>query len=318
VTKLNKEKAAMTHLTQQARYQIAHDLRLGMTNKDIALGIGCSLRQLQREFKINGGRSSYSYDKAIQSRHQRAAKSAANHRLIPETTWTVLIEGMQRRLSPDQVIHSQHLQLSVSSAYRYLHRSKLKRIRRYLRQTRIKKRRGNLSWIRKATPYKQRPKEVMTRDCIGHTETDCIVGKRKESTKIVVLLDRALRHVRLGLAKNGTANEVAKHFIQWQQDDKLPILSITTDQGSEFAGLPAIFPDNLYFCEAGKPYQKGAVENMNGLIRQYLPKGMSFDHVTQAMLDKIADELNNRPRKRLGYKSPNQLLSEITAARQFV
>ncbi len=101
------------------------------------------------------------------------------------------------------------------------------------------------------------------------------------------------------------------------KDERLPILSITTDQGSEFAGLPRLFTDNLYACDPGKPYQKGAVENMNGLIRQYITKGKSLRHVTQAQLNYIANELNNRPRKRLGYRTPAQLLSEMTAARQF-
>lgn len=92
------------------------------------------------------------------------------------------------------------------------------------------------------------------------------------------------------------------------------MLTLTCDQGYEFSGLPELLPGRLYACDPGKPYQKGAVENMNGLIRQYLPKGKSLLTVTQAKLDRIAKQLNDRPRKRLGWKSPAQLLSEMTAA----
>ena len=92
------------------------------------------------------------------------------------------------------------------------------------------------------------------------------------------------------------------------------MLSLTTDQGYEFSALPKLLPDCLYACDPGKPYQKGAVENMNKLIRQYIPKGKSLRHITQAKLDWIANELNQRIRKRLGWMSPAALLSKLTAA----
>jgi IS30 family transposase len=97
-------------------------------------------------------------------------------------------------------------------------------------------------------------------------------------------------------------------------DPRIPILTLTCDQGYEFAHLPELLPNHLYACDPGKPYQKRAVENINGLIRQYLPKGKSLRHVTQAQLNRIAKEPNNRPRKRLDWKSPAQVLFEMTAA----
>ena len=97
-------------------------------------------------------------------------------------------------------------------------------------------------------------------------------------------------------------------------DTQLPLRTLTCYQGYEFSDLPQLLPGLLYACDPGKPYQKGQVENINGLIRQYLPKGKSLRHVTQAKLDRIANDLNNRPRKRLSWKSPAQVLSEMTAA----
>ena len=307
----------MTHLTTPERYQIEHDLRIGLSKKQICLGINCSIRTLERELAANGGREDYSAERAVLKRAENAAISAHNHRTIESAVWERLLNRICCKLSPDQAIQSEQLPVSISAAYRYLHRTNNMKALRHLRRYRSKPRRGTMGWVKDAKPIKARPKEVLTRDCVGHAETDSIVGKRNEHVKVLVLIDRTIRFVRLALVKDGSSKRVAKHFQRWLTDERLPILTITTDQGSEFAGLPTLFPHNLFACDPGKPYQKGAVENMNGLIRQYLPKGQSLQRVTQTQLNYIANELNNRPRKRLGYKTPAQLLSEVTAARQF-
>ena len=100
----------------------------------------------------------------------------------------------------------------------------------------------------------------------------------------------------------------------WLSDPRIPILGLTTDQGCEFSALPELIKGSLYACDPGKPYQKGAVENINKLIRQYIPKGKSLRKLTQAKLDRIAHELNNRIRYRLGWESPAGILSRLTAA----
>lgn len=307
----------MTHLTTIERYQIAHDLRMGFSNKQISLGMNRSIRTIDRELAANGGREKYNPEQAVLRRAESAAISAGNHPTIESAVWDRLLNRVQCKLSPDQAIQSEQLSVSISTVYRYLHRTKNVKVLRHLRRYRSKPRRGSMNWVRAAKLIKARPKDVLTRDCVGHAETDSIVGKRNEHVKVLVVIDRATRFVRLALVHDGSSKLVAKHFQRWLADERLPIFTITTDQGSEFAGLPALFPDNLYACDPGKPYQKGAVENMNGLIRQYLPKGQSLKRVTHARLTYIANELNNRPRKRLGYKTPAQLLSEVTAARQF-
>ena len=84
--------------------------------------------------------------------------------------------------------------------------------------------------------------------------------------------------------------------------------------GCEFSALPQLLPDCSYARDTGKPYQKGQVEYMNKLIRQYILKGISLRNITRAILNWIASELNNRPRKRLGWLSPAKLLLNMTAA----
>ena len=309
----------MKSLTPIQRYQIEHDIHLGLDNNAIAQGLGFSRRTVEREVMRCGGRAHYTAARAQAHRQQCGARSAANHPTLPETFGIPVEAEIRRKYSPEQVVQQLTLSVAASTIYRYLYRLDkkylLKQLRHYAPAKRRRGRKGKMAWVHHAKPIRERPVAVLTRDTVGHLECDSIVGKRNEPHKIVVLIDRALRYVRLGLVQDGTAAGVAAHIARWQHDATgMPMLSLTTDQGYEFSALPKLLPDCLYACDPGKPYQKGAVEHMNKLIRQYIPKGKSLRHMTQARLDWIANELNQRIRKRLGWMSPAALLSEWTAA----
>ena len=304
----------MPPLTREQRYQIECDLRTGFSIAQIAQRLPCSLGVIKREIARCGAPSRYTADLASEHRRRCGARSGANQRRQPASVWRQVEAALLKRLSPEQIVHVLQLPVSVAAIYRYLHRSGKRRLRQRLRHYTATKRRGKMAWVKQAQPIQQRDRAVMTRDCIGHLEGDSIVGRRDEANKVLVVLDRATRFVRLGLVRDGTAAKVARHIKDWMADTRIPLRTLTCDQGYEFAHLPELLPDRLYACDPGKPYQKGAVENINGLIRQYLPKGKSLRHVTQAALDRIATDLNNRPRKRLGWKSPAQVLFEMTTA----
>lgn len=304
----------MPPLTLEQRYQIECDLRSGFDNAQIAHRLCCSLGVLKREIARCGGRERYTAKSAAEHRRRCGAKSGANQRKIPPSLWHEVEASLLKKHSPEQIVHVLKLAVSVAAIYRYVHRRGKRRLIQRLRHYQAAKRRGKMAWVKEVLSIKKRDKAVLTRDCIGHLEGDSIVGRRNEAIKVLVVLDRATRFVRLGLVRDGTASRVAGHLKNWMADPRIPLLTLTCDQGYEFAHLPKLLPDRLYACDPGKPYQKGAVENINGLIRQYLPKGKSLRHVTQARLNRIAAELNNRPRKRLGWKSPAQVLSEMTAA----
>lgn len=309
----------MPPLTEAQRYQIEHDIRLGMSNGRIATGMGCSRRTIEYEVSRCGGRSLYRAAAAQSHRKRCAQASVANHRTIPEAVWLAMEGAVTRKVSPEQAINDLKLEASTSAAYRYLHRSGktplLTQLRHYKASQKRGGKAGKMGWVDRALSIHERPKAVLTRDTIGHLECDSIVGKRNEPHKIVVLIDRALRYVRLGWVPDGKAAAVMRHMAHWQHDDTgIPILTLTTDQGYEFSALPELLPGRLYACDPGKPYQKGQVEHMNKLIRQYIPKGMSLRKMTQAKLNWIANELNNRPRKRLGWLRPATLLSTLTTA----
>jgi IS30 family transposase len=305
----------MPPLTTNERYQIAVKIKLGFTNHQIASALKRHIRTIEREISRCGERVRYTHKRALAHRQRCAAISAANHPTHSPKDWLSIEAKIEKKNSPEQAKHATGLNISVSAIYRYLYRlGKLKLLKQLRHYTATKARSGNMKWIKKALRIKKRPKEVLTRDKMGHFEADSIVGKRNEPDKIVVMLDRATRYVRLGLARHGTAVEVACHMQRWEADISLPILTLTTDQGYEFSALTTPFVGRLYACDAGKPYQKGAVENINKLIRQYIPKGTSLRKITQAKLDWIANELNERVRKRLGWKTPSAVVSALTAA----
>ena len=309
----------MPYLTEVQRYQIEHDIRAGLSNARIAHLLDCSERTVEREIARCGKRGDYRAQQAQMARKRCAARSAANHPVIADDMWQVIEAAIGRKASPAEVIGEHRLKASVSGVYCRLKREKKKHLLIQLRHYSATQKRGGKSggmdWVKRAKSIHERPKEIDTRDTIGHHECDSIVGKRNEPYKIVVLLDRALRYMRLGWVPDGTAAGVAKHFERWLgEQSPIPILSVTTDQGYEFSALPELLPNCLYACDPGKPYQKGQVEYANKLLRQYIPKGTSLRNMTQAKLNWIANEINQRVRKRLGWISPAALLSELTTA----
>ena len=308
----------MPPLTEQARYQIEHDLRLGLSIELIAKAVGKCVRTIERERKRCEGDGEYTAARAIAHRRRKGANSAANHPTHPPSIWQPVEAMLIRKLSPEQVeaaMAKSGQSVSASAIYRYPHRvGKPLLLRHFRHYSATRKGSGKMHWVGRAKKIQDRPQDVLTRDQIGHLECDSLVGKRNEPIKIVVLLDRATRYVRLALVRDGTAASVARHMARWLSDPRIPILSLTTDQGCEFSALPELIKGCLYACEPGKPYQKGAVEHMNKLIRQYIPKSKSLRKLTQATLDWIANELNNRIRYRLGWESPAGILSRLAAA----
>ena len=309
----------MPPLNPAQRYQIEHDIRLGATNKVIALGIGCSLSTIEREIGRCGPKAMYRATVAQAHRDRCGQISAANHPTISPETWELACEQVSKKNSPEQVIRENHLTLCPSSIYRYLKRTGKRLVQQQLRHYSVTQKRGRrtgqMPWVKDegVQSIRDRPQAINTRDTIGHLEADSIVGKRNEPDKILVIIDRASRFVRLGLVRHGTAAEVASLFAKWQDNNVgIPMLSVTTDQGYEFSALPKQLSGRLYACDPGKPYQKGQVEHVNKLIRQYIPKGVSLRDITQAKLDWVALQLNSRVRKRLGWKSPLTVLSEMT------
>ena len=188
------------------------------------------------------------------------------------------------------------------------------RTERRFRQARTKTLKGTgRSNLVDAVSISERPAEVEDRALPGHWEGDLIAGD--QSSFIATIVERKTRFVVLAKVKNKETDEVVGSLIK--QMRKLPKQlrsTLTWDRGAELAAHKdfALATDmDVYFCDPYSPWQRGSNENTNGLLRQYFPKGESVSHYTQAQLNAVAKELNTRPRKTLGFKTPAHELSKV-------
>jgi IS30 family transposase len=162
----------------------------------------------------------------------------------------------------------------------------------------------------------ERPAEVEDRAVPGHWEGDLIVGARNGS-QVGTLIERQSRYLMLLRLQERRAELLADRIAD--KIVELPMQlrrTLTWDQGTEMAAHEAIHVDTgiqVYFCDRHSPWQRGTMENTNGLLRQYLPKGADLSTVSQPVLDAIADELNGRLRKTLGWMTPSEKFAALVA-----
>jgi len=160
----------------------------------------------------------------------------------------------------------------------------------------------------------QRPAEANDRAVPGHWEGDLLLGT--PTTAIGTLVERSTRYVMLFTLARGSRAQAVREGIA-ASIVKLPLSlrrSLTWDQGAEMSQHQRFTVETgvaIYFCDPGRPWQRGTNENTNGLLRQYFPKGRTLAHVTQTELDRVADELNGRPRETLAWRTPAEALTEL-------
>jgi len=189
------------------------------------------------------------------------------------------------------------------------------RFERLMRQSKVVRSEGGRGKIADAVSISERPAQVQDRAVPGHWEGDLLSGSN--NSHIATLVERQTRYVMLAKVSSKQTQEVVgalKRVI-----GKLPAelrRSLTWDRGKELSqhkdfSMATDMP--VYFCDPHSPWQRGSNENTNGLLRQYFPKGKDLSSLTQAQLNKVARELNERPRKTLGFLTPAQKLQEVVA-----
>ena len=154
---------------------------------------------------------------------------------------------------------------------------------------------------------------VKERSRIGDWEADTIIGQNHKQA-IVTVVERKTGLVKMKRVTKKSAHLVADAMVVMLTPVRLHVKTITSDNGKEFADHKAIkqrLYSGFYFADAYASWQRGTNENTNGLIREYLPKGCDFRQVSDDEVQNIEDRLNNRPRKRLGFKTPNQMFYSI-------
>jgi IS30 family transposase len=252
---------------------------------------------------------------------------ALNHRLQRLVAGKLLRNWAPQQISGwlrDEYPHDQELRVSHETIYRTLFvqaRGALKkelighlRSKRRIRRSRHASATGaGRGQIVDAISIRERPPEVEDRAVPGHWEGDLVAGGRR--SYIATLVERQTRFVMLTKVENKKTEAVVPALIKTIR--KLPRAvrkSVTWDKGLELADhkeLSVATDVEVYFCDPSSPWQRGSNENTNGLLRQYFPKGMDLRDVTQAQLDKVARQLNERPRETLGWKTPAYKLAQV-------
>ena len=190
------------------------------------------------------------------------------------------------------------------------------RLRRYYskRELRVRAQHAPNSWVAGCPTVEQRPAELTERTQALCMEIDTIVGRQTDSARLVVAVCRRTRYTLIGWLKHCTARVVESWVRMRMREQQLPLICLIPDQGSEFARLPNITSLTIYPCQPHRPWQKPTVENTNGLIRYYVPKGQLISHITAEQVAYIEHQLNHRPRLCLNWETPAELLSRLHPA----
>jgi IS30 family transposase len=307
-------------LSTEERYELAAMRRQYVGMAAMAQHLGRHRSTLYREVKRNQSvhdgcyRPSHAVEKASGRQH----RSRRNWRYGPVEFGP--IEAMIREeLSPEQIVgRSQRAGQRVMShetIYRWIWRDKRcgGTLWMHLRGARKRRRkrygrydsRGRLAGKR---PIGQRPAVVESRGRIGDWEMDTMHGRGKAC--LVTVVERKTGLVRIGQIQRATKELTLERTVELLWKERQRVKTITADNGTEFHNyrdLESRLGTRVYFATPHHAWERGTNENTNGLIRQYLPKGTNLSRITQGQCDRIAEQLNNRPRLRLGFQTPNEV-----------
>ena len=310
-------------ITSEERYTISTLRKQGYSPARIAGYLGRHRSSIYREVKRNRCNDGhYRYSKASSRTRNRRSVSRRNQPFAALDY--EIVEGLlAEKWSPEQI--SGYLRrynvfsISYETIYKHIWRDKEAGGSLYLHLScagKVRRKRygaydsrGRLADKRHIS---ERPKEVESRQRIGHWEIDTVVGKGSKDC-IVTLVERKSGFVQIGKLKNRTKKELNQRTIRLIERIPPRFKTITADNGTEFHGYKQIEEETgvpFYFATPYHSWERGSNENANGLIRQYLPKGTSMAKVNQYNCNHIADKLNSRPRKRHNYKTPWEVLYE--------
>ena len=320
-------------LSLAEREETSRGLLAGESRRAIAARLGRSPSTVTREVAAAGGLSSYrawrADERAIRrARRPKQAKLAASPRLRREVQ-----RLLRLRWSPQQIAarllldHSDDPEMRVSheTIYQSLFvqgrgalRKELAQCLRTGRAQRRPQRRTNGSGqLLDMVLISERPAEVQDRAVPGHWEGDLLIGRGSRSA-IGTLVERQSRFVMLLDLRKGRLAEQVKDALVLKIRELPEQLrrSLTWDRGKEMAEHVAFTIDTgvqVYFCDPRSPWQRATSENTNGLLRQYFPKGADLSAFDLARLEKVAAELNGRPRQTLGWLTPSEAFARAVA-----
>ena len=321
-------------LTLAEREEISRSLALGHSLRCVAVQLHRAPSTISREIQRNGGRDGYRANQADQRAwdqgHRPKVCKLNRHRVLAR----VVAAKLHQRWSPVQIAgwlkqrsggHEEH-QVSHETIYRSLfiqargalkkellaHLRRPRTMRRSRHHTQKTDQHGQLTGM---VSIRERPAEVEDRAVPGHWEGDLLMGSHH--SQIATLVERRTRYVMLVKVAGKDTQTVIDALIKHAH--KLPrelYKSLTWDRGKEMADhqrFTLATDIQVYFCDPQHPWQRGSNENTNGLLRQYFPKGTDLSGYSQAKLDAVARQLNERPRQTLNFETPAERFQQCVA-----
>jgi len=314
----------MAQLTLEQRYRIEFSLSSKMTYSQIGDYIGKDKSVVSREISRNSDARNGKYKAELAHRKAKERHAAKKKKKY----FTAEIEAHVREYiakdySPEQIKGRAVLEgipcVSHERIYQFIWNDKKTggKLYKHLRNRgkRYRKRghsKDNRGLIVGRVDIDQRPEIVDKKERIGDFEIDLIIGKGHKQA-ILTLNDRVTGMLIMGKVPTKEAFQIEQKAVELLKDWKPMIHTITSDNGKEFANHANIAEQldlDFYFAKPYHSWQRGANENLNGLVRQYFPKNHDFTTITKLQIQTVQNILNNRPRKRLGYKTPNEIFAQ--------
>lgn len=303
-------------LTSGERYELSALRKQGLRPAAIARSLGRHRSTVCREIRRNASADgAYRPSVAGEMTRGRRSRSRRNQH-FSAGDWQVVVPWLVQDFSPEQISgwlrRKRELSISHETIYKYIwdDRRRGGTLHRHLRGARKQRRkrygqydsRGRLAGKR---PISERPPGAENRSRVGHLEGDTVLGTDRHC--LLTLVDRKTGFTWIGKLRARTVEATNRAAIALIQAAPRTVRSVTVDNGTEFHGykdIEAATGTTFYFATPHHSWERGTNENTNGLIRQYAPKRTSLAHLTQGDCDRIAAKLNNRPRKRLGFRTP--------------
>jgi len=322
-------------LTLAEREEISRAMVAGESIRSTAARLGRAPSTISREIKRNGGCDCYRASQADEATWDRARRPKRCKLRENRSLARIVAQKLRMRWSPEQIAgwlkHTypcdERHHVSHETIYRSLFiqaRGALKKeLLEHLRRTRGMRRSRHYTQktavhgqIVDAISISERPASVEDRAVPGHWEGDLVFGSH--NSQIATLVERQTRYVMLvkiaGKDTSTVVNALIKHAHKLPQE---LYKSLTWDRGKEMAAhkqFTLATDIQVYFCDPQSPWQRGSNENTNGLLRQYLPKGIDMSNLSQVKLNAIARQLNERPRKTLGFQTSAEMFSQCVAS----
>jgi len=304
------------HLSQAERYQIHALMKAGHDQSQIAKVLDRNKSTISRELSRNTGSRGYRPKQACEMSTHRSQNSR-NASTVASWVKDEANAMLRVQWSPEQI--ASKLPISHETVYQHVYADKAQggALWKNLRCQKQKRKRyaggrDRRGQIPNRRPLSERPLQIEARKQVGHWECDTVIGANHKGA-VVTMVERKSGYGVIAKVTNKTSELVSSAIVDKLKPMAVRVKTLTFDNGKEFAAhahIDAQLQSTTYFARPFASWERGSNENFNGLLRQYIPKKRSMSTVSDEEIKMIQNRLNNRPRKRLGFKTPAEVFHQ--------